>query len=338
MLALLYAQNDKYVNPEKCCTILCMQKEVLIPVVAIVGPTAVGKTALALALGATFPTEVVSADSRQFYRFMDIGTAKPTSAERAQMPHHLIDIADPDETVGLAQFLRLARSAVAEIAARGHLPLVVGGTGQYVYALLEGWQTPEVPPDPALRAELEVQAATDLTALWARLIAMDPEAATFIDPRNVRRVIRALEVCIKTGQPFSAQRRRIPPPYRVLHIGLTMDRAVLYARADARVDAMMAAGLLAEVEALRKRGYDWRLPALSSLGYSQFRSYFAGELPLEDTSERIKLDTHAFIRRQYAWFRSRAADIHWLDADQDSTAQARVLVEAFLTPHLSPHS
>jgi tRNA dimethylallyltransferase len=310
-----------------------MQEKALIPVVAIVGPTAVGKTALALTLAAMFPAEVVSADSRQFYRFMDIGTAKPTPAERAQMPHHLIDIANPDETVGLAQFLRLARAAVGDIAARGRLPLVVGGTGQYVYALLEGWQTPEVPPDPDLRAELETQAATDPAALWARLIALDPEAATFIDPRNLRRVIRALEVCLKTGQPFSAQRRRIPPPYRVLHIGLTMDRATLYTRADARVDAMMAAGLPAEVEALRERGYDWHLPALSSLGYSQFRPYFAGESTLEDISERIKLDTHAFIRRQYAWFRSRAADIHWLDADQDPAAQARALVEAFLTAH-----
>jgi len=304
----------------------------LIPVVAIVGPTAVGKTALALALGETFPAEVVSADSRQFYRFMDIGTAKPTPVEREQMPHHLIDIADPDETVGLAPFLRLARSAVTEIAARGWLPLVVGGTGQYVYALLEGWQTPEVPPDPALRAELEAQAAADSAALWARLIALDPEAATFIDPRNLRRVIRALEVCVKTGQPFSAQRRRIPPPYRVLHLGLTMERAALYARADTRVDAMMAAGLLTEVEALLERGYDWRLPAMSSLGYSQFRPYFAGEATLTEVVERIKLDTHAFIRRQYAWFRSRADDIHWLDAEHDPAAQARALVETLLNP------
>lgn len=302
----------------------------LIPVVAIVGPTAAGKTALALALGETFPAEVVSADSRQFYRCMDIGTAKPTPTERAQMPHHLIDIADPDETVGLAQFLRLARAAVADSAARGRLPLVVGGTGQYVYALLEGWQTPEVPPDPALRTELEAQAAADPAAQWARLIALDPEAATFIDPRNVRRVIRALEVCLKTGLPFSAQRRRIPPPYRALHIGLTMERAALYTRADARVNAMMAAGLLAEVEALRERGYDWRLPAMSSLGYSQFRPYFAGETTLTEVVERIKLDTHAFIRRQYAWFRSRAEHIHWLDVRQDSTVQARALVEGFL--------
>ncbi|MFN2109286.1 MAG: tRNA (adenosine(37)-N6)-dimethylallyltransferase MiaA [Anaerolineae bacterium] len=313
-----------------------METECLIPVVAIVGPTAVGKTALALALGEIFPAEVISADSRQFYRFMDIGTAKPTLAERAQMPHHLIDIANPDETVGLAQFLRLARTAVTEIAARGHIPFIVGGTGQYVYALLEGWQTPDVPPDPALRAELEAQAAADPDALSARLIALDPEVTTFIDPRNLRRVIRALEVCLKTGRPFSEQRRRIPPPYRMLQIGLTMEREALYARADARVDAMMAAGLLDEVKALRERGYDWDLPAMSSLGYSQFRPYLAGEATaagvttLEDVTERIKLDTHGFIRRQYAWFRSRSEHIHWLDADQDPTPQAHALVEALM--------
>ncbi len=303
-----------------------MQEDALIPVIAIVGPTAVGKTALALTLGETLPAEIVSADSRQFYRFMDIGTAKPTAEERARVHHHLINIAEPDDTVGLAQFLRLARAAMVDIASRGRVPLLVGGTGQYVRALLEGWQTPEVLPDPALRATLEAQAAEDPAALWSRLIALDPEAGAFIDPRNVRRIIRALEVCLKTGRPFSQQRRRIPPPYRTLQLGLTMERAALYARADARVEAMMAAGLLAEVEALLGRGYDWRLPAMSGLGYGQFRPYFAGEATLAEVVERIKLDTHAFIRRQYAWFHPLADNIHWLDP----TADAVTLIEAFL--------
>lgn len=307
-----------------------MEETALIPVIAIVGPTAVGKTALAVTLGEAFAAEIISADSRQFYRFMDIGTAKPTPEERARVRHHLIDIADPDDTVGLAQFLRLARAAVADIAGRGRIPCVVGGTGQYARALLEGWQTPEVAPDPALRATLEAQAAADPAALWSHLLALDPEAATFIDPRNTRRVIRALEVCLKTGQPFSAQRLRIPPPYRVLQLGLTLERAALYARADARVEAMMEAGLLAEVAALLQRGYDWQLPALSSLGYSQFRPYFAGEATLAAVIERIKLDTHAFIRRQYTWFHPRAEDIHWLDAAHNPTVHARALVEAFL--------
>ncbi len=305
-----------------------MQEDTVIPVIAIVGPTAVGKTALALTLGETFAAEVVSADSRQFYRCMDIGTAKPTVAERARVAHHLVDIAEPDETVGLGQFLRLAHAAFADIARRGRVPLLVGGTGQYVRALLEGWQTPEVAPDPVLRAALEAQAAEDPAGLWARLIALDPEVSAFIDPRNLRRIIRALEVCIKTGQPFSQQRQRIPPPYRTLQLGLTMERAALYVRADARVEAMMAAGLLAEVEGLMQRGYDWRLPAMSGLGYGQFRPYFAGEATLAEVIERIKLDTHAFIRRQYAWFHPQALNIHWLDPAASDDALA--LVQDFL--------
>lgn len=305
-----------------------MQEDALIPVIAIVGPTAVGKTALALTLGETLAVEVVSADSRQFYRYMDIGTAKPTAEERTRVVHHLIDIAAPDETVGLALFLRLARATIVDVAERGRLPLLVGGTGQYVRALLEGWQVPEVLPDPALRATLEAQAAADPTALWSRLIKLDAEAGTFIDPRNVRRVIRALEVCLKTGRPFSQQRQRLPPPYRTLQIGLTMERAALYARADARVEAMMTAGLLAEVEGLLQRGYDWRLPAMSGLGYGQFRPYFAGEATLAEVVEHIKLDTHAFIRRQYAWFHPLAENIHWLDSTADAVALVKNFLEA----------
>jgi tRNA dimethylallyltransferase len=283
----------------------------LIPLVVIIGPTAVGKTDLAVALGERFGAEIVSADSRQFYRYMDIGTAKPTPEARARVRHHLVDIADPDETVGLARFLRLARAAIADVHARDTVPFLVGGTGQYVRGLLRGWQVPDVPPDPAFRAEL---AQEDADALWARLMALDPDAAEFIDPRNVRRVIRALEVSVKSGRPFSELRRKIPPPYRVLKLGLTMDRDALYARADARVDAMMAAGLPQEVERLLEMGYGWDLPAMSGLGYSQFRPYFAGEATLAEAAERIKLDTHDFIRRQYTWFRPGASDIHWLDA------------------------
>ncbi|MBN1248876.1 MAG: tRNA (adenosine(37)-N6)-dimethylallyltransferase MiaA, partial [Anaerolineae bacterium] len=194
------------------------------PLVAIVGPTAIGKTALGIRLAQAYDGEIVSADSRQFYRTMDIGTAKPSPEELAAARHHLIDIADPDETVGLAQFLTLARNAIRDIASRGGLPLVVGGTGQYVRALLQGWQVPTVPPDPELRAELEREAEEDPGGVWQRLIALDPESADFIDPRNLRRVIRALEVTLKSERPFSELRRRIPPPYSTLKVGLTMDR------------------------------------------------------------------------------------------------------------------
>ncbi|MGC9521504.1 MAG: tRNA (adenosine(37)-N6)-dimethylallyltransferase MiaA [Anaerolineae bacterium] len=302
-----------------------------IPLIAIVGPTAIGKTALGVDIAERFGGEIVSADSRQFYRMMDIGTAKPTPEELRHAPHHLIDIADPDETVGLARFLRLARTAIADIHARGKLPLLVGGTGQYVRALLRGWRVPEVPPDEALRAELEEQGERDPEGLWDRLMRIDPAAAEFIHPNNIRRVVRALEVSLKSGVPFSDLRRRIPPPYRVLKLGLTMDRAALYARADARVDAMMAAGLLQEVARLLQRGYDWDLPAMSGLGYGQFRPFFERKATLEEVVERIKLDTHDFIRRQYTWFRPSSPDIHWYAATDPHTPEcARREVKAFL--------
>jgi tRNA dimethylallyltransferase len=303
--------------------------------VVILGPTAIGKTKLAVEVGESLTlvpsspsVEIVSADSRQFYRFMDIGTAKPTPEERARIPHHLVDIADPDETVGLAVFLHLARRAIASITDRERVPFVVGGTGQYIRALVQGWRVPDVPPDPALRAQLE---AEDLEALWARLMALDPDAAEFVDRHNPRRVIRALEVCVKSGRPFSELRRRVPPPYRILQIGLTMEREALYARADARVDAMMQAGLLDEVRRLLAMGYGWDLPAMSGLGYAQFRPYFAGEATLDEVVARIKLDTHDFIRRQYTWFRRKDPQVHWLDATEDPQTEA----ERFVQRHLS---
>ena len=295
-----------------------------IPLVVIVGPTAVGKTALAVALATHFAVEAVSADSRQFYLGMDIGTAKPTPEERAALRHHLIDIATPDATVGLAQFLRLAQAAIADIHQRGKLPILVGGTGQYVRALLQGWQTPDVPPDPELRVDLERRARGDPAGLWAQLLALDPGVVDFIDPRNLRRVVRALEVCLKTGIPFSAQRQRLTPPYRVLQFGLTLEREVLYVRADARVEAMIAAGLPAEVERLLAAGYGWELPAMSGLGYSQFRPYFEGRATLAEVTLRIQLDTHDFIRRQYAWFGLKDPAITWLAPGDTATVCERI--------------
>ena len=203
------------------------------PLLVIVGPTAVGKTALSLHLAQSFDGEVVSADSRLFYRGMDVGTAKPTPEERASVPHHLIDVAAPDQTVGLAEFQEQAYAAIDDVHARGRLPLLVGGTGQYVRAVLQGWRIPRVPPDPELRAKLETQAEHEGAAqLHARLAELDPDAAARIDSRNVRRVIRALEVCLITGRPISQQQRKQPPPYRMLQIGLTMERSLdnLYRR------------------------------------------------------------------------------------------------------------
>ncbi len=291
------------------------------PLLAIVGPTAVGKTALSLHLARLFNGEIVSADSRQVYRWMDIGTAKPTSAERATVPHHLIDAVDPDEEFSLALYQDMATAAITDIAARGKSPLLVGGTGQYLAAVLQGWQLPRVAPRPDIRAALERQAMElGAEALYERLKAIDPVAAAGILPGNVRRIIRALEVYEATGMPISAQRSVQPPPYRITTIWLTLPAPVLYARIDARVDAMMSAGLLDEVRQLLERGYNWDLPSMSGLGYREFRPYFEGRATLEEVVTRLKYDTHAFARRQPAWFR-RLPNIVPLPADAPDLLQ-----------------
>jgi tRNA dimethylallyltransferase len=291
----------------------------------------VGKTALSLQLAETLDGEIVSADSRLFYRGMDIGTAKPTDEERARVPHHLIDIADPDETVGLAEFQEQAYAAIDQVHARRRLPLLVGGTGQYVRAVVQGWRIPRVPPDPALRADLEVEAERKgASALHARLARLDPLAAGRIDPRNVRRVIRALEVCTLTGRPISEQQGREPPPYRIKQIGLTMEREALYARTDARVEAMMAAGLEEEVRRLVKAGYKWDLPAMSGLGFIQFRPYLENAATLEEVATEIKSATHSFIRRQYNWFRLSDPAIQWFDTTKAPPAEIEAVVRAWL--------
>jgi tRNA dimethylallyltransferase len=277
-------------------------------VLFIIGQTAVGKSALALNVAAQHNGEIISADSRQIYRQMDIGTAKPTHAELAQVPHHLIDVVAPDQVFTLAQYRDAALAQIAAIAARGCLPMVVGGTGQYLAALLEGWSIPELPPNEALRAELEVRAAQDGGAdLYAQLQTLDPVAAATIHATNVRRVIRALEVCLITGQPFSQLRQRQELTFTPRVVWLISDTPALYARIDQRVDVMMQAGLLAEVEALRAAGYGWELPAMSGIGYREFMPYFAGESTLAAVVERIKFNTHAFARRQATWFRRFAS-------------------------------
>ena len=297
----------------------------------IVGPTAVGKTSLSLHLAQALDGEVVSADSRLFYRGMDIGTAKPTAEEQSRAPHHLIDIADPDETVGLAEFCEQAYGAIDDIHARDRLPLLVGGTGQYVRAVVEGWRIPRVPPDYDLRAELEAQAErAGPDTLHARLARLDPVAARRIHPHNVRRVVRALEVCMVTERPISEQQGKRPPPHRILQIGLTMERETLYARADRRVEAMMVAGLEDEVRRLVEAGYGWELPAMSGLGYVQFRHYFEGQATLEEVVVEIKHATHRFIRRQYNWFRPSDPAIRWFDVTETTAGEVEAVVREWL--------
>lgn len=302
------------------------------PLVVISGPTASGKTGLGIALAQRFGGEIVSADSRQIYRRMDIGTAKPAPADRAAVPHHLLDVVDPDQPFTLAEYQRAAYAAIDDIHARGGLPLLVGGTGQYLSAVIEGWGIPEVPPNPALRAELEAYARErGAAALHARLQQHDPEAAARIDFRNVRRVVRALEVCLETGTPISALQRKAPPPYRLCQIGLTLPRPALHERINRRVTAMIDAGLADEVRALLETGYTWDLPSMSGLGYAQWQPYFAGEQSLAATIDGIRQATRAFARRQMTWFKGHDTGILWLDVAQvEPGAEAARLVEDWI--------
>lgn len=285
----------------------------------IVGQTAVGKTSLSLQLAAELNGEIISADSRLFYRGLDIGTAKPTTAERALIRHHLIDICEPDEIVTLAEYQRLAYAAIDEVLAQDRLPILVGGTGQYVKAVVEGWGIPKVPPQPRLRRALARLGGEEL-ARW--LSELDPEAAGKIDPRNVRRVIRALEVTLVRGRPISELQRKIPPPYDICMIGLTRDRELLYDRIDKRVEAMMQSGFLGEMERLYQAGYSRQLPALSGLGYRQLYAYFEGQMSLEEAVGRIKFETHRFARQQATWFRQDDPRVHWFDLGEEGVETA----------------
>lgn len=284
------------------------------PLVVIVGPTAVGKTGLSLQIARDFEVEIISADSRQIYRRLDIGTAKPTLEEQAVAPHHLVDVVDPDEVLTLADFQERAYAALEIIHRRRRLPLLVGGTGQWVWSVVEGWNIPRVPPDTKLRTELEAEAQLNgAQTLHAQLAVVDPQAAQKIDPRNVRRVIRALEVYRKTGIPISQHQQKQTPPYHILPLGLTMSREIVYERIDRRVDKMMEMGLLEEVRGLNEAGYGWNAPAMLGLGYRQLGQYLRAEISLEEAVTLIKRETRRFVRQQYNWFRLDDGRIHWFD-------------------------
>jgi len=302
------------------------------PLIALVGPTAVGKTATAIRLCLDVGGEIISADSRLVYRGLDIGTAKPTPEQRTVVAHHLIDVVDPDQVLSLAEYQAMAYTAIRDVLARNRFPFVVGGTGQWLRAVIDGWNVPHVPPDYALRAELEAEAKrVGYQALYARLASVDQAAAARIDPRNMRRVIRALEVYQKTGVPISQQQRTAQPPYRILRIGLTLLRELLYRRADARLERMLDEGLLDEVQALLDQGYGLDLPAMSGLGYHQIGQYLMGEISLNEAVSLIKKETHRFIRQQYNWFRLDDSTIHWFDVSGDYYPMLTRAVLEFLT-------
>ncbi len=287
------------------------------PLIVILGPTGVGKTDLAVEMAEAIAGEIISADSRQIYRYMDIGTAKPSRQQQDLIPHFLIDVVDPDENLALARYQKLVYTTIEAVHSRDHVPMLVGGTGQYITAVVEGWTIPEVPPNDPLRAELETFAAQHgADALHARLKQLDPEAAASIDYRNIRRVVRALEVCIETGQPISELQRKRPPPYAILTYGLTSEREILYERADRRVDQMMEGGFLEEVQHLLALGYDRKLPSMSGLGYAQLAAHLLDHMPLADAVTETKHATHDFIRRQYTWFRGHDSGILWHNREQ----------------------
>ena len=292
-------------------------------VLFIVGPTASGKTAASLELAAHAHVEIVNADSRQVYRGMSVGTGKPTPAELASVPHHLIDVATPDEHYNLARFLSEACAAISDIASRDAVPVVVGGTGQYLWGLAEGWHAPAVPPNPALRAELAEDARLHGPAsLHQRLRAIDSHAADAIDPRNVRRIVRALEVWHETGAPFSRQRRRSPPEFEPVLLGMAPERTALRRRADDRVDTMLRGGWPEEVWELLRAGYGPDLPSFSSVGYREVAAYVQGSITLDETAERVKTSTHRLMRRQATWFKARDERIAWSPDAPALAAQA----------------
>ena len=299
--------------------------------IAIVGPTGVGKSRLALRLAGLYQGEIVSADSRQVYRYMDIGTAKPTSQELLRIPHHLIDIINPNEDFSLAVYQEMAYRAIEDIHERRKLPFLVGGTGLYVKAVLEGWQIPGVSPDPEFRYNREKRASErNIDELYEELVAADPDAAAKIDRRNVRRVIRALEVHAKAGKSFSKLGRKKAPAFISFIIGLTAGRAELYRLVDRRVDEMIERGFVREVENLLEMGYDLDLPSMSGIGYRQVGQFLKGKLTIEAATQKIKTETHRFIRHQYAWFRPDDEKIHWFDIGQKDGLEIEKTLAEFI--------
>ena len=289
------------------------------------GPTAVGKTVVAVVLARRLNAEIICADSRTVYRGLDVGTAKPDAALRAAVPHHLLDVVEPTEPFTVADFQRLARRAIEVIRARGRLPLLVGGTGLYVRAVVDDLMFPEVAPDAQFRAMLEDEARDrGPVHLHRRLAQVDSVAAERIHPQNVRRVIRALEVAAVAGRPISAQQRGGGLTPAAVMVGLTMDRAALYRRIDQRVEAQIAAGLVNETRALLARGVAWSAPAMQSLGYKEIGGWLQGTHDYAEAVRRLKRNTRHHAKRQLTWF-GRDPRVRWLDAseflagDQDAT-------------------
>jgi tRNA dimethylallyltransferase len=302
------------------------------PLLALVGPTASGKTEAAIELALSFGAEIVSADSMLVYRGMDVGTAKPSPAERTRVPHHLIDLAEPSEPFSVARYQSIGRGALAELAARGVRPLLAGGSGLYFRALVDDLEFPGT--DPRTRAELETEAsAAGPERLYARLADMDPVAAGKIEPENVRRTIRALEVAAITGRPFSsyADAWERYPAERVRVAGVALPAAVLKERIGARVIAMVDEGFVDEVRGLVERGFEDWLTSTQAIGYAEVAAHLGGRLMLDEAVERTVRRTRHLARRQLAWFR-RDPRIRWFEGGSGGALDVLDDVRAYLDP------
>jgi tRNA dimethylallyltransferase len=290
-------------------------------IIAVIGPTASGKTRLGIALAEKLDGEIVSADSRQVYRGMDIGTAKPTAAERHAVPHHLIDIKNPDEDYTVVEYKRDADAVIENIIARGKVPIIVGGTGLYIKTVVENLDIPKAQTDPALRAEMESEIARDgLDAVFKKLVARDPEAEYVVDPKNPRRVVRALEVAITTSEPFTAQRTKNAPIFDALLLGINPEPEPLRERINARVDAMVRVGLVDEVIGLIKK-YGATPFAFDAIGYREIIDHLNGVLSLDEAVAAMKLNTWHYAKRQMTWFKKSGVG-KWISSESEALSEA----------------
>jgi tRNA dimethylallyltransferase len=302
------------------------------PLIVILGPTGVGKTEISIKIARRFQGEIVSADSRLFYKGMDIGTAKPTREEQSLVPHHLIDVANPDQDWNLAIYLPRALEVIQQIHARDKLPFLVGGTGQYVQAVVQGWDLPGSKPNPAFRDALHQWAAEiGPDGMRKRLAVLDPSAAENIDGPNLRRMIRALEVIFSSGRKFSSQQTKSGSPFNVLQIGLIRPREELYQRIDQRIENMLQAGLVSEVQGLLAAGYPPDLSSFSAIGYKQIIAHLNEGLPLQEAVREIRSKTRKYVRHQANWFKEDDPDIHWYPASTDSEDDICHQIQQFLS-------
>lgn len=302
------------------------------PLIVILGPTGVGKTEIAIKIAHRFQGEIVSADSRLFYRGMDIGTAKPTPDEQALVPHHLIDVADPDQDWSLAVYLPKALAAIQDIQDRDKLPFLVGGTGQYIQAVIQGWDLPEIKPDPGLRSVLEGWAGEiGPEGMRERLTALDPSAAEGIDGPNMRRMIRAMEVVLTSGRKFSSQKTKSGSLFDVFQVGLIRSREELYQRIDLRIDKMLRLGLVAEVQSLLDAGYSPDLSSLSAIGYKQIIAHLLEGVNLEEAVRQIQSKTRKYVRQQANWFKENDPEIHWFSASNHPGDEICRQIQHFLS-------